>query len=275
MDNLYIPDLATLEQIQEETPSIRTLTLALDRPRTFNCQPGQFIEFTVFGQGEFPVSVAGVSDAQRGRFQVTIQRAGKVTKEVFQLQPGAKLGVRGPFGNGFPLEKMQGQDVWLISGGVGLAALWYLLAQLQEQRGRWGQLKLLYGARSPQDIIYQDALRALGRDQAGPQVLLTVDSAANGWSGRVGFVSQLLPDSGLDPGKSVAVVCGPGPMMKATTAALRKLGLAEERILLSMERRMQCGMGACGHCMVGSKRVCLDGPVFPLAEISNLLEEKF
>lgn len=275
MDNLYIPELATLEYIHQETPNILTLTLALDQPRAFACLPGQFVEFTVFGHGEFPVSVSGVSDAQRGRFQVTIQRAGKVTKEVFELRPGDKLGVRGPFGNGFPLELMQGRDVWLISGGVGLAALWHLLAQLCARRESFGRLKLLYGARSPQDIIYRDALQAMGQDPAGPEVLLTVDSAADGWSDRVGFVHQLLPDSGLDPAQGVAVVCGPGPMMKAVTAALGELGLPQERILVSMERRMQCGMGACGHCMVGSKRVCLDGPVFSLAETSGMLEAQF
>lgn len=275
MDNLYIPELAAVARIRPETPNIRTLTLALDPPRSFACAPGQFIELTLFGHGEFPVSVAGVTDPEQGRFEVTVQRAGKVTREVFGLDQGDQVGVRGPFGNGFPLEQMQGQDVWMVCGGVGLAALWHLQNQLRQNRDQYGQLNLLYGARTPEDIIYKDALQALAQDGAGVEVRLSVDSAANGWSGHVGFVSQMLAGSGLQPRRSVAAVCGPGPMMKATTTALSQMGLPPERVLISLERRMQCGMGACGHCVVDSKRVCLDGPIFSLAEMSNLLEEKF
>jgi NAD(P)H-flavin reductase len=275
MDNLYIPELARVTRIRRETSDIRTLTLALDEHRPFDCVPGQFIELTLFGYGEFPVSVAEVTDLKRGLFKVTIKKAGKVTKEVFRLDKGDRVGVRGPFGNGFPLKQMQGQDVWMVSGGVGLAALWYLQNRLRLNRDQYGRLKLLYGARTPQDIIYKDALLDLGKDDLGLEVRLSVDCAANGWSGNVGFVSQMLAGSGLDPQRSWAGVCGPGPMMKATTAALTKLGVPPKRILLSLERRMQCGMGACGHCMVDSKRVCLDGPVFSLAELGTLLEESF
>ncbi|MEW5723712.1 MAG: FAD/NAD(P)-binding protein [Thermodesulfobacteriota bacterium] len=274
MKNIYMPEVCALVDLKEETPNITTLTVTLGGGREFDCRPGQFVEFTVFGQGEFPVSVADVVDPARGVFKVTVQRIGKVTREVARLSVGSKIGIRGPFGHGFPLEQMAGKDVCLISGGVGLAGSWLLLQRLLQDKARYGRLNLLYGARTPEDMIYKDALfPKTGRGEAaGFETLLTVDSADNGWRGRLGLVTELLTESRLDPENTVAAVCGPGVMIKAAARRLMDLGLADERVFVSLERRMQCGMGICGHCMVGWKRVCLDGPVFSLAEIKGALE---
>jgi NAD(P)H-flavin reductase len=275
MDNLYIPELARVVGIKQESPSIRSLELALQQPRAFDSVPGQFVELTVFGHGEFPVSLAGVTDAGNGRFRVTIQRAGKVTREIFSLDEGDQVGVRGPFGNGYPLERMRGKNILLVAGGVGLAAMWYLIKYLHTHQDDYGALRLFYGARGPGDLIYKEDLLAWEKENDGLEVQLIVDQEDSGWTGRVGFVSELLTPESLNPEDSIAAVCGPGPMMKATTEALTSLGLDSDRILVSMERRMQCGMGACGHCMVGRHRVCLDGPVFSLDQTNEVVEERF
>jgi NAD(P)H-flavin reductase len=169
------------------------------------------------------------------------------------------------------LNAFEGRDVHIIAGGVGLSAVWLLLKQLMKNREKYGRLNLFHGTRTPGDLIYKDELSAMA-DRAHINVALTVDRGESGWAGRVGLVTELLRGDMINPDESVAVVCGPGVMIKATVAALEKLGVPQDRIYLSLERRMQCGMGVCGHCMIGSKRVCLDGPVFPLSEIGSLQE---
>jgi sulfhydrogenase subunit gamma (sulfur reductase) len=269
--NLYMPDLARVVGIREETAHIRSLIIEPEKEKAVIYDAGQFMELTVFGHGEFPVSVADVLAEGNQRFMVTIQQIGKVTREVGRLQQGAQIGIRGPFGHGFPLHAFKGWDVHVIAGGVGLAAVWLLLKQLMQDRKTYGRLNLLHGARTPSDMIYRNELCALA-DQGHIDVALTVDHGESGWAGRVGLVTQLLRGDMINPDKSVAVVCGPGVMMKATIVELEKLGVPQDRIYLSLERRMQCGMGSCGHCMIGSKRVCLDGPVFPVSEIGNMQE---
>ncbi|MGP8049485.1 MAG: FAD/NAD(P)-binding protein [Desulfobaccales bacterium] len=269
--NMYMPDLAKVVAIREETAHTRSLLLALEKEKPVVFEPGQFIELTLFGQGEFPVSVADVIAGSPQRFLVTIQEMGKVTRAVGQLREGAQVGMRGPFGRGFPLKAFAGRDVNIISGGVGLAAVWLLIKQLLKTRETYGRLNLLHGARTPADMIYREELRAMAA-QGQIEVSLTVDRNGSGWAGRVGLVTELVRDARLNPDKSVAVICGPGVMMQAAVAELEKQGVPRNRVYLSLERRMQCGMGVCGHCMIGSKRVCLDGPVFPLSELGDLEE---
>lgn len=267
MENLYIPELARVVGIKDETPNIRSLMVALQNPRHFASLPGQFVEFTVFGYGEFPVSLAHNLDPQTGRFKVTIQRAGKVTRKIYALKQGDQVGVRGPFGNGYPLQLMTGHNVVLVAGGVGLAAVWDLVNHLLDHQERFGELSLFCGARSPEDMIYQEQLSQMQHAVPGMAVHLIVDHVNQDWSGSEGFVSHLLQAQRPAPDNTVVVLCGPGPMMKATLEVLATLGFGPHQVYLSLERRMQCGMGACGHCMIGSQRVCLDGPVFAQAEL--------
>lgn len=276
MKNLYMPELARVEDIKEETPNIRTLTISLEGQKPVNSLPGQFVELTVFGCGEFPVSVSDVSGPAGERFQTTVQRIGKVTKEIANLSAGSAIGVRGPFGNGFPLAEMQGKDICIVTGGVGLAAVRHLINYIVENRDQYGKLQLLHGARTPGDLIYKDFLFNKEKAQEqGIEILLTVDQPDAGWEGHAGVVTGLFKRITVDPARTVAVVCGPGIMMKFASQALSDVGFSDGRILLSMERRMQCGMGMCGHCMVGQKRVCLDGPIFTYGSIKDSLEKAF
>lgn len=274
MGNIYMPELADVVDVKEETSNIRSLLLALKEERPFECVPGQFVELTVFGYGEFPVSIAEVIDHPKGRFKVTIQKIGKVTKEAGKLKVGSQIGVRGPFGNGFPLDYMAGKEVQVVSGGVGLAAVWHLLRHLDQHIEDYKKVTLLHGARTPAEIIYKEELENFQKNGRF-DIFLTVDKSDNGWAGHVGLVTELLKRPASDAQGAVAIVCGPGVMMKAAAAGFLDLGLPEDNIFLSMERRMQCGMGACGHCMVGLKRVCLDGPVLSYKDIRSTLEKIF
>jgi len=276
MKNLYMPEPALVEDITEETPNIRTLTIRLEKARTIRPMPGQFIELTVFGHGEFPVSVSRMVGTDGDCFQTTVQRIGKVTTETGRLIKGSWVGIRGPFGNGFPLAEMRGKDICIITGGVGLAAVSYLVRHIMDNRGLYGKLQLLHGAKTPDDIIYKDSLL----DRAGTQklnidILLAVDRPDQTWHGHVGVVTGLIPKA-LEPSpNTMAVICGPAVMMRSASEGLSAQGFSEDRILLSLERRMHCGIGMCGHCTIGVKQVCLDGPIFTYATIKNTLEKIF
>lgn len=274
MKNLYMPELAQVENVKEETPNIRTLTISLEGKKPFNSVPGQFIELTVFGYGEFPVSVSALGPGDS--FQTTVQRMGKVTKEIANLVAGSTIGVRGPFGNGFPVAEMRGKNICIVTGGVGLAAVRCLINCIIESRDDFGKVQLLHGARTPGDLIFKDFLfnKEKAKEQ-GIEILVSVDHADAGWDGNVGTVTSLFKQTTIDPANSIAVVCGPSIMMKFTSQHLAEMGFGDDKILLSMERRMQCGMGMCGHCMCGQKRVCKDGPVFTYESIKDTLEKAF
>lgn len=278
MENPYFPELARITDVRDESPKVRTFTIALRSERPFAYKAGQFVELSVFGAGEFPVSVSGMIAPAIGGFQVSVRQSGVVTGSMMKLPVGATVGIRGPFGNGFPLDDLSGQDILLVAGGVGVSPLKYLADCLLEQRDRYGKITLLYGSPSPRDILFGDVLESWsGEDgrQKGIEILLTVDVPDEGWTGNVGVVTQLLGKVELSPGQTKAVVCGPSVMMRFTTERLIAMGFPEDHLFLSFERRMQCGMGMCGHCMLGEKRVCLDGPVFGYEEVKGVFDRLF
>ncbi|MEW6261753.1 MAG: FAD/NAD(P)-binding protein [Thermodesulfobacteriota bacterium] len=275
MTNPYIPDLARITDIRSETPTVNTYTVALKEPRPLDCNPGQFVELSLFGQGEFPVSVSGVTDPEQGCFQVTVRRAGAVTGKLTDAPVGTTIGIRGPFGNGFPLERLIGRDVLLVAGGIGLCPLKNLVDSLVSRRDRYGRLTLLYGAVSPGELLFKDKLKSWNGAEGGDpalEVLVTVDRHDGGWEGKVGLVTELFDRVDLNPEATCAVVCGPHVMMKAAASLLVDRGLAENQLYLSLERRMQCGMGMCGHCTVGHARVCEEGPVFRSDQLAGMTE---
>jgi len=276
MENAFMPDLAKIKDIKDETSDIRTLTIAMENQKPFEAKPGQFVEMTLFGYGEFPVSVSSILGSN-GSFQVTVQQKGKATNQVKNLTIGTTIGIRGPFGKGFFLEAMEGKDVYIVTGGIGLAAVWLLIGALVEKRENYGKLKLLHGARTPDDMIYKESF-VFNKNQAkkrGVEALLTVDSSDKGWQGNVGLVTELFNKTEISDDNAVAVVCGPSVMMKFASQELIDKGFEDGQLMLSMERRMQCGMGVCGHCMIGDKRVCLDGPIFYYSEIKDGLDKVF
>jgi anaerobic sulfite reductase subunit B len=230
-------------------------------------EPGQFTMLYVFGVGEVPISVSG--DA-RGPLVHTVRAVGAVSRAICETEPGSVLGVRGPFGNTWPVEAALGSDVVIVAGGIGLAPLRPALYAVLNRRSEFGDVALLYGSRTPADLLYRTELGQL-RSRFDLQVDVTVDAAEAGWHGKVGVVPKLIAGAQFDPDSAVAFVCGPEIMMHFAARALLDRGLAPDRIHISMERNMQCGLGHCGHCQLGPTMICRDGPVYRYDEMERLM----
>jgi NAD(P)H-flavin reductase len=229
--------------------------------------PGQFTMLYSFGVGEVPISVSGGAG---GPLVHTVRAVGAVTEAICAARPGAVLGVRGPFGNTWPVESAAGSDIVIVAGGIGLAPLRPALRAVLDRRGAYGEVALLYGSRTPSDLLYRTELQRL-RGRFDLQVDVTVDTADRGWQGKVGVVPKLVDTARFDPASTVAFVCGPEIMMRFTARALLERGVPADRIHLSMERNMRCGLGHCGHCQLGSTLICRDGPVYRYDEIEPLM----
>jgi NAD(P)H-flavin reductase len=231
-------------------------------------EPGQFTMLYAFGAGEVPISISG-DPAAAGELVHTVRAVGAVTKAVCSLPEGRQLGVRGPFGRGWPLDAAEGRDLVIVAGGVGLAPLRPAIYRALAERRRFARLILLYGGRTPAQLLFREELAEWGAREDF-EVAVTVDAAELGWEGRVGVVPSLIGPAGL-AADAVALVCGPEVMMRFSADALRDAGLDSGRIFLSMERNMRCAVGHCGHCQWGPAFVCRDGPVFSYAEAAPRL----
>lgn len=266
MHNPYQPVRSELRDVRTETGNIKTFLLAPETPLSFGA--GQFMELAVPGLGEAPFTPSS-SPQQDREIAMTVMKAGRVTGALHEMEPGRQLGLRGPYGNTYPLEDFENHDILILGGGVGLAPLRSLLLALLAERNRFGRVILCYGARTPDDLVYKGQLKEWeGRDDL--EVHLTVDAATDGWDGKVGVVTKTLEDVELDPAGAVSAVCGPPIMMKFGTIALMEEGFTPETIYLSMEKNMSCGIGKCGHCRLGPYYVCRDGPVFTYAQIEGI-----
>lgn len=243
-----------------------TFTLVLDPgPERFPFAPGQFNMLYVFGVGEVPISISG-DPAQPEVLIHTVRAVGAVTRALRKLEPGDRVGVRGPFGNGWPLEQALGHDVVVMTGGIGLAPLRPAIHHLLSHRGQYGKLILLYGARTPGDLLYPKQLREW-RGRFDMEVEVTVDRASHDWQGAVGVVTRLVDRVHFDAESTLAFLCGPEVMMRFGAMSLQKRGLDDDSLYVSMERNMKCAVGFCGHCQCGPFFVCKDGPVFPYARL--------
>jgi len=274
--NPFLPILATVQEVIEETPNIKTFRVSLDDPEVreaFDFKPGQVAQLSVFGVGE-ATFVINSPPSERDYLQFTVMRVGEVTTKLHELRTGDKVGVRGPLGNWFPYEEMKGKDVLLIAGGIGMAPLRTLLLFILENRADYGRVTLLYGCRTPQDMCFKGDIPQW-RSQRDVEVILTVDRRAPGWTEMVGLVPEVLKEIAPSPKGTVAVTCGPPVMIKYTLEALKELGFGDEQIVTTLERRMKCGVGLCGRCNIGSRYVCKDGPVFTLAQLKALPAEVF
>jgi len=230
--------------------------------------PGQFVMVYVFGVGEVPISVSGPPD-RPGPVVLTVRAVGAVTEAICASEPGTVLGLRGPFGTSWPVAASTGADVVVVAGGIGLAPLRPVVLHALEHRAAFGEVVVLYGTRTPGDLLYREQLD-VWREQLTLDV--TVDVAGTGWPGKVGVVPKLLAGAPFDPEKAVAFVCGPEIMMQFTVQALLERGVVPSRIHFSLERNMRCGVGHCGHCQLGPTLICRDGPVYTYETAAPWLE---
>jgi len=272
--NPYLPEMATIVEVIDETPNIKTFRIVLDdeeKMRQFTFRPGQVGQLSVFGVGE-STFVINSSPTRKDYLQFSVMRVGEVTTRLHGLRAGDNVGVRAPLGNGFPVEDLQGKHIVFIGGGIGMAPLRTLFYYMLDNRSDFGDITLLYGARTPVDMTYKAELPEwLGRSDV--RTVLTVDAEYPGWEHRVGLIPNVLLDLAPSPKNTVAITCGPPIMIKFTLQALKKLGFGDEQIITTLEKRMKCGVGLCGRCNIGTKYVCVDGPVFTYAQLKELPSE--
>lgn len=264
-NNIYKPIRAKLTDVITESPLIKTFCLTPEQD--FEFKTGQFIEVSVDGIGEAPFTPSS-SPLVKEKLEVTVMKTGYVTEYMHNLKPGAVMGIRGPFGRGYPVDKFYDKEVLILGGGCGFAPIRSLLYNLIAISDKLRKVALCYGSKTPEDCIYKPYISVL-RKTPKFEVHRSVDKASGDWSERVGVVTILLDDVKVDIKNSVAVVCGPPVMMKFGTRKLLEMGYPEHDIYLSMEKNMSCGLGKCGHCMMGKYFVCKDGPVFTYDEIKE------
>jgi NAD(P)H-flavin reductase len=264
-ENVYCPVRAELLEVIEETPTIKTFRIRPDGPVPFRA--GQFVQLTVPGLGEAPFTPSS-SPAVEDEMEITVLRTGSVTDALHELSGGEELGVRGPFGRGYPTDKLKGNTVLVVGGGVGLAPLRSLLYHLFDNIADYERVIIAYGARNPSELLYRRLHEEWGaRD--GVTMHVTVDTPDGGWDGKVGVVTKLMEGLELDTDKAYVVSCGPLIMLRFVAFTSLRLGFAAEHIYLSMNRRMSCGLGKCGRCNIGPYYVCKDGPDFCYADIKD------
>lgn len=257
-------------RVRKETADTFTLELvSVNGDGAFSFAPGQFNMLYVFGVGEIPISISGDPIKPKALVHTT-RVVGTVTKAMRKLKRGAVLGVRGPFGSHWPVAEAEGNDVVIVAGGIGLAPLRPALYHILSRREKYGKVVLLYGARTPEDILYRQEL-SQWRAQFDLDVHITVDRATGQWRGNVGVVTTLILRAPFDPLNTMALVCGPEVMMRFTAMELLKRGVETNNVFVSMERNMKCAVGFCGHCQFGPTFVCKDGPVFPYHRVKDLL----
>lgn len=257
-----------VSMVRQQTHDIVTIDVRPEaEPIEFS--PGQFDMVYVYGVGEAAISISS-DPATPEVLSHTIRAVGWVTRALNGLQPGSTIGIRGPYGRGWPLDEAEGRDLVIVAGGIGLAPVRPAIVQALQQRDRFRRIVLLTGARSPRDLVFRDDLERWDASR-DIDVHVTVDSAVRGWSGRVGVVTKLIPRVPFDPENAVIFTCGPEVMMQLTATALTTRGVPPNRIHVTLERNMTCGVGTCGHCQLGPIFVCRDGPVFPWPQVERLL----
>ena len=276
MRNPYIPYPVAIDEIniENDAKDLKTFKLVFGKEEdlhAFTYMPGQFAEISVFGTGESPFGIAS-SPTEEDYLLFTVKRTGTVTAELHNSEPGRKIGVRGPLGNTFPWELMEGKNIVIVSGGFAFttlrSAITYMLNA--KNRGRFGTITAVYGAREPGEFMYKEALKVWQAD-SNIDLTLTVDRAPeNGWQGHVGLVPNIVKEVNPSPENAIVLVCGPPIMIRFTIPVLLELGFKKDEIILSLENRMKCGIGKCGRCNVGPKYVCVDGPVFTYAQLEHL-----
>jgi sulfite reductase subunit B len=270
-NRLYMPVAARITNIVQLTALEKVFTIQLPEGMSLNHRPGQFVEVSMLGTGEAPISISSSPSRSNGTFELCVRKVGDVTQAVHQLQPGDVVGVRGPFGHGFPYEKFRGKDILFAPGGLGLAPLRSLINQVLDERALYGRVLILYGARNPSELLFKDELEAWSK-RKDVELLVTVDRGDETWKGHTGVITTLFKDVSVNPRNTIAVTCGPPIMYRYVLMELLGKGILEGNIYLSLERKMKCGIGKCGHCQINNVYACQSGPVFSYRDIKGLEE---
>lgn len=274
--NIFLPDIAILDRVVTDLDDVKTFYWHFKDPAAQAAfkkfRPGQFAQVSLFGVGEFPASLPPSPTEDEVFF--TIRQVGSVTAALHQLKPGAQFAVRGPYGNGFPMEDYYGRNLVFVAGGIGLIPLRSCIVYALHHRDKFRKIQIFYGARVPKDLMYLENLRQWGKAQ-GIECHLTVDRANDSWKGNVGVVGSLFKKPGVTVPveNTTAFVCGPPVMFRFVIKDLTAMGIKDHDIVSTLERYMKCGVGKCGHCCIGVAYVCVDGPVFTFAQIQKLGEE--
>jgi sulfite reductase subunit B len=266
----YLPKYATIKKVIPFTEQEKFFSLAFDDGSELGHQPGQFVEVSLLGFGEAPISISS-SPTAKG-FDLCVRKVGRVTEVMHQLKEGDQFGIRGPFGKGFPAQALRGKDLLFIGGGIGMVPLRSFINFSVDNRKDYGRIMLLYGARSPKEIFDFPEFGDWKAGKKDVELSLTVDRGDDKWKGHVGVITTLVPPLKLDLDKTVAIVCGPPIMYKFVLLALESKNLRDDHIYLSLERKMKCGLGKCGHCQIHGYYCCQDGPVFNYPLIKSIKE---
>lgn len=274
LENPYMPQPCRIIASTPQTDDTMLFKVRLEDDllaESFIHKPGQFVQVSVMGSGECPISISS-SPTRRGTLDLCIRKAGRVTDAFHNLGQNALFGLRGPYGNGYPVEVMEGQSLLIVAGGIGMAPLRSLLWYALDHRKKFKDVILMYGTKNRDDFLFtQELLSLQGRDDI--KTLLTVEEDLDGnWKGDIGFVTELFHKVNLDPENTYAAICGPPIMYKFVINKLLEKGFSKGRILMSLERKMKCGIGKCAHCSVGFKYTCIDGPIFTYWDAINMRE---
>jgi len=269
---IYLPRVATIKNIKKLTELETLFKIALDDGLPLGHKPGQFVEVSIMGIGEAPISVSSPPTQMR-TFELCVRAVGNVTNAIHRLNVGDKLGIRGPFGKGFDIEFLKGKDILFMCGGLGFAPLRSLINYVFEHRADYGKVTVLYGCKTSNDLLFTDEVRSWC-NQINIEYYLTVDKVSEGeqWDHNVGVITTLIPKVDFNPDTTYAVVCGPPVMYRFVIKSLKERGVPEDHIIVSLERRMKCGVGKCGHCQINGIYVCQEGPVFNYHETKGLPE---
>ncbi len=270
LKSIYLPQLAEIIKTEQLTKMEKLFEIRLLNGQDLGHQPGQFVEVSILGIGEAPISISS-SPTKKGSFELAVRAVGNVTKALHNLGKGAIIGIRGPFGNGFPIGEMKGKDILFVAGGIGLVPLRSLINYVLDKRSDFGRVLILFGAKTPAEQLFLEEL-ALWRTRSDLEYWDTVDRADGQWKGHVGVITTLFPKININPEKTIAVIVGPPVMYRFAILEAQVKGIPDEHIIVSLERRMKCGVGKCGHCQINHLYVCQDGPVFNYAQIKDIKE---
>jgi NAD(P)H-flavin reductase len=276
MTNIYLPNIATIEDAREEAPEVKTLQLVFTNPSlrdSFAFRTGQFALYSAFGYGESTFCIAS-PETRKGYIQATFRRTGRVTGALYDLGVGDTVGFRGPYGNWFPVEDWKGKNMVFVAGGIGIAPVRSVVLTCLDKRGDYGDITIVYGARTIADLVYKDELKEWA-ERSDIRLVQTVDPGGETpeWKGRVGFVPSIIEETAPSAKDAVSVICGPPVMIKFSLQALSRLGFGDDSVYTTLENKMKCGVGKCGRCNVGDVYICKEGPVYTAAEIKRMYND--